>query len=402
MTSVTSPAPGRPETAVRMPRGLVLLLATTCGAAVANLYYVQPLLNVIGKDLGAGHSATALLVACCQVGYVLGLVFLVPVGDLRERRRLLTVTLLLAAVAAVACALAPTFALLGVALVTIGVLAVVAQITVPMASALAAPEERGAVVGMVMSGLLIGILGARTVAGLVAEAGGWRLPFVVAAGMMVVLAGLIAWRLPEVPPTEDASYRHALRSVAQLIGREPLLRQRMALGALHFAGFSTLWTTISFLLGGAPYDYGEATIGLFGLAGLAGALMAPLSGKLADRGHGRAVQWTMLTLLLASWGILLAGKSSLVALIAGVVVLDLAVQGTQINNQSAIYSLSDAARSRLTTAYMTSVFLGGTAGSIVAGLVYGAGGWRASCALGAGFAAMGLAVWAATQRVGRH
>jgi predicted MFS family arabinose efflux permease len=273
----------------------------------------------------------------------------------------------------------------------------VAQIVVPLASSLAGPEERGQVVGTVMSGLLIGILSARTLSGLVAELGGWRLVFGVGAVAMVVLALLLARALPLAPPPEPTTYPRVLRSVLTLIRTEPVLRQRMALGAFGFACFSILWTAIAFLLGG-HYGYGEGVIGLFGLAGIAGAAVAPLSGRLADRGHGRMAVTLFLVLLLASWALLDLGGTSIVALVAGIVVLDLGVQGAHINHQATIYALRPEARSRVTTAYMVSMFCGGVAGSVLAATVYGASGWDATCLLGAGMAGAALLVWGLTQR----
>lgn len=382
----------------RLSRTVVLLLAVTCGLAVANLYYVQPLLNEVGADFGVGETATGLLVTASQIGYVLGLALLVPVGDLVERRRLIATLLLAAALAAAGCAAAPAFPVLAAALVVLGLLSTVAQIVVPLSSSLAGPEERGQVVGTVMSGLLIGILSARTLSGLVAELGGWRLVFGVAAVAMVALALLLARALPLAPPPEPTTYPRVLRSVLTLIRTEPVLRQRMALGAFGFACFSILWTAIAFLLG-SHYGYGEGVIGLFGLAGIAGALVAPLSGRLADRGHGRAAVTLFLALLLASWGLLDLGGTSIVALVAGIVVLDLGVQGAHINHQATIYALRPEARSRVTTAYMVSMFCGGVAGSVLAATVYGAAGWGPTCLLGAGMAGGALVVWGLTQRM---
>ena len=384
----------------RLSKTVVALLAVTCGAAVANLYYVQPLLNQVAGDFGVSQTASGLLVTASQVGYVLGLAFVVPIGDLVERRRLIVTLLLLAALAAAACAAAPAFSVLAAALAALGLLSVVAQVVVPLASALAGPEERGQVVGTVMSGLLVGILSARTLSGLVAAAGGWRLIFGLAAGGMVVLALVLHRALPLAPPPDRIPYPKLLQSVLALVRDEPVLRQRMVLGSLGFACFSVLWTAIAFLLG-RHYGYGEGVIGLFGLAGVAGALIAPVSGRLADRGEGRLAVTVFLVLLLLSWGLLGLGGTSIAALIAGIVVLDLGVQGAHINHQATIYALRPEARSRVTTAYMCSMFLGGVAGSLLAATVYGSAGWSATCALGAGFAALALTVWAVTQRVGR-
>jgi predicted MFS family arabinose efflux permease len=389
------PAPQEP-----LSRRLTLLLALTSGAAVANLYYVQPLLHRIGHAFGVGDGTAGLLVTATQVGYVAGLALLVPVGDLLERRRLLCVLLALASLAAAACAAAPRFAVLTIALLTLGALSVVAQIVVALASGLAAPAERGRVVGTVMSGLLLGILLARTVSGIVASLAGWRAMFVVAAVVMVALLGLLLRALPLAPPTEVVPYRRALRSVLTLVAQEPVLRLRMALGALGFATFSILWTSLTFLLAGGSYHLSEAAIGLFGLAGAAGASAAPIAGRLADRGYARLVQTVLLGLLLVSWGLLLTGRHTIAPLIAGIIVLDLGVQGAQIGNQHAIYALNAQARSRLTTAYMVAVFAGGIAGSTLSAAAWSTGGWTDVCALGAAFSLGAVVLWlAAAARV---
>jgi predicted MFS family arabinose efflux permease len=389
---------GEQRGAERLSRVLVLLLAITVGTTVANLYYVQPLLNVIGDEFGLSHAAAGLLVTAAQVGYVLGLALLVPLGDLRERNRLATTLLVCAGLALAACAAAPSFGVLAAGLIAVGVVSAVAQILVPLAATLAAPQERGQVVGTVMSGLLIGVLGARIVSGLVTEIGGWRLIFGLAAGVMLVLAVVLRRMLPRLEPVEPVPYAIALRSVFSLIGAEPVLRQRMALAVFQMAGFTVLWTSLAFLLGGAPYHYDEAVIGLFGLAGIAGALAAPVAGRLADRGRGRIALTAFLVATLASWALLAAGASSLLALVAGIVLLDLGVQGAQISNQTRIYALAPDARSRLTTAYMVSLFLGGVLGSLLSAAVYGVAGWDATCALGAVVAAAGLVIWALTER----
>jgi predicted MFS family arabinose efflux permease len=385
-----------------LPRSLVLLLAVAVGSTVANLYYVQPLLNVIAGDLGVSQTAAGLLVTCAQLGYVVGLALIVPLGDLRERSRLVTVLLAGAGIALAVSAASPSFAVLAAALVAVGTLSCVTQILVPLAATLAAPQERGKVVGSVMSGLLIGILAARVVAGAVAQVGGWRLMFALAAGLMVLLALVLRRALPRLEAIDPMPYPRALGTVLELIAAEPVLRQRMALAFFQMAGFSVLWTSLAFLLGGEPYDYDEAVIGLFGLAGVAGAIAASAAGRLADAGRGGIALTASLLAVLVSWGLLDAGRTSLVALVAGIVLLDLGVQGAQISNQTRIYGLAPEARSRLTTAYMVALFAGGVLGSTLSASVYGAAGWDATCALGAGLALCGLAVWAATERAQRR
>jgi predicted MFS family arabinose efflux permease len=377
---------------------MVLLLAVACGAAVANNYYAQPLLHTIATAFGVSEATAGLLVTAGQAGYAVGLALLVPLGDLLERRRLIARMLVLTAVAQTLAAAAPTFAVLASALALAGVTSVVAQIIVPMAASLASDNERGQVVGKVMSGLIIGILLARTVSGLIASVAGWRPVYVMAAVAMLLLAAVLYRALPEVEPSERISYRALLRSVLDLVREEPVLRQRMGLGAASLGCFSILWTPIAFLLSGPPYHYGTALIGLFGLAGLAGAAAAPAAGRLADRGRGRYATLGAIVILLGSWSLIDLGAHSLAALIAGTIALDLGVQALHISNQSAIYALRPQARSRLNTAYMVAYFLGGAVLSAAASLVYSAAGWNGICALGALTAAAALWFWLATNR----
>ena len=372
---------------------LVLLMAVACGAAVANIYYAQPLLSTIAHDFSVSDGTAGLLVTASQVGYAAGLVLLVPLGDLLERRRLITGILLITALALLATALAPSFSVLAAALLVVGVTSVVAQILVPLASSLAAEDERGRVLGKVMSGLLVGILVARTASGLLSALDGWRLVFGISAGLMLLLSLVLHRSLPQVRPTTDLSYPGLLRSVGKLVATQPTLRVRMIYGALGMGQFSVLWTTIAFLLAGKPYDYSDATIGLFGLVGLAGALAAQAAGRLADRGHHHLSTGLFFGTMLISWAAIAAGKSSLGALIAGIAVLDLGIQGAQITNQSVIYALDPAARSRITTAYMTTVFASAAIFSALASTIYDSGGWSDVAMLGGALAAIGVVVW---------
>lgn len=374
----------------------MLLLALACGASVANMYYAQPLLHTLALAFHVSNGTSGLLVTIGQIGYVLGLAFLVPLGDLLERRRLITATMLLVAAGQALAAAAPSFGLFGLAVLVVGVGACMAQVIVPMSSSLAAEHERGRVVGTVMSGLLIGILLARTVSGLIAGALGWRVVFVAAAVLMVVLAATLRRFLPPVPSPQRMRYPALLGSVLRLIVEEPVLRQRMVLGGLAFGCFSILWTSLAFLLSGPPFHYGNTTIGLFGLAGVAGASAAPVAGRLADRGHGRIAATATLVILLASWGLLALGRNDVPVLLAGIVVLDLGAQGIHISNQSTIYALRPEARSRLTTAYMVAYFLGGAVLSALTSVLYGSGGWSAVCLLGAGTAGLALLIWLAS------
>ena len=391
--SVTVPMGDAARATAGLSRRLIALLAVACGAAVANNYYAQPLLHTIGASFGVPGSTAGLLVTAGQVGYAAGLAFLVPLGDVLERRRLITRMMVVTSAALAAAAAAPDIAALGSALAVVGVTTVAAQIIVPMAASLAAEQQRGRAVGTVMSGLMIGVLMARVVSGLVAATVGWRPVYIMAAGIMLLLAAVLRRMLPTVQPSGSISYRALLRSVLTLIRAEPVLRQRMVLGAVAMGSFSILWTSIAFLLSGPPYRYGSAVIGLFGLAGLAGAVAAPQVGRLADRGYGRLGTLGTIVILLVSWGLLALGGHWLAALIPGIVLLDLGAQALHISNQSDIYALRAEVHSRVNTAYMVAYFAGGAVMSAATSLVFSAAGWGGVCVLGTVTAAAGLAVW---------
>ncbi|MFJ8828319.1 MFS transporter [Streptomyces sp. NPDC102467] len=384
---------------VRAPvsRAMVLLLAVTCGAAVANIYYAQPLLPVLSKALGVSEGAGGLIVTASQIGYALSLALLVPLGDVLERRRLVSGLLALSAVALLGVAAAPSLGALYASVALVGVTSAVAQIVVPMAASLAADHERGAVVGTVMSGLLIGIMLARTVAGALAEFGDWRLVFVFAAFVMVVLALTLRLVLPPVPPTVTTPYPRLLHSVVTLVRTESLLRRRMGLAAVGMGGFTVLWTASSFLLAGPAYKYGPAVIGLFGLVGVVGAAAASVAGRLTDRGRGRQVTTGGLIVLTGSWGVLAfagrGGPLGLSALMVGIVALNLAQQALLISHQSVLYRRIPHARSRVTTALMVSAFAGSTVSSALTATLYPLVGWTGVSVLGAVIALIGVAIW---------
>ena len=363
--------------------GFTLLLAVACGASAANLYYAQPLLSTIAKAFGTGSGQAGLIVTLSQVGYALGLVFLVPAGDLVARRRLVPLALVLTAAGLALSAAAPSLGVLTALSLVVGVGSVAAQILVPLAASLADEDTRGRVVGTVMSGLLLGILLARTVSGLVAGISSWRVVYAAAAGLVLVVAAVLARQLPPERARPRLSYRGVLASTVTLFRSEPVLRRRAALGAMAFAAFSIFWTTIAFLLSGAPYHYSDTVIGLFGLVGAAGALCANVAGSLADRGWTVQATLAFAAALLASFVPIYLGRRSLLWLIVGIVVLDVGVQGMQVTNQSLIYRLAPGARSRVTSAYMVCYFAGGAVGSAVAGSIYDAAGWAGVCMLGA-------------------
>lgn len=385
---VPRPAPGRD-----IPNGLVVVLALSCGLAAANLYYAQPLLDTLARAFHATPAVASLLVTVAQVGYALGLAFVVPLGDILRRRVLVPAVLLLTAAALGASALAPSIGVLIALALVIGLGSVAAQVLVPLAASLASEERRGQVIGSVMTGLLLGILLARTASGLIAGAVGWRAVYWVATGLILAVAGLLAVTLPEERRTLSLSYRELLVSTLVLLHSHPLLRRRMALGAAGFGAFSVFWTTAAFLLAGPPFHYSETVIGLFGLVGAAGALCANVAGRATDRGHTSLITAVFAGALLLAFVVLAVGRHSLAGIIVGTVILDVGVQGLQIANQAVVYALAPEARSRVNANYMVAYFVGGAISSAVAGSVYAAAGWLAVCALGAATGLTALGVW---------
>lgn len=383
-----------PEDATKpMSRKLIALLAIGTGATVANLYYAQPLLDAIASNFGVSDGTAGLLVTTSQVFYGLGIVFLAPLSDLLDRRKLVVTLLAISCLALIGAAAAPQFLVLALAIGIASTTSVVAQILIPFASTLAPEGERGHVVGLVMGGLLTGILLARTFAGLLAGATSWRVVFAVAALAMAALA-VALWRaLPNRRPSTTLRYRELLVSVGSLIRREPVLRRRMVYGACGFAGFSLVWTTLSFLLSDPPFNFGEAEIGLFGLAGMVGAVTAMRMGRLHDRGHGRLATGAVLAAVLLSWPIFILGEHSVVAILVGLAVLDFGVQGQNVLSQGAIYALGRETTGRVTTAYVTSNFTGGAIGSAAGSFAWSVGGWGAVCGVGATFAGIAMLVW---------
>jgi len=369
-------------------------MAVASGVAVANLYYAQPLLHEIGRTFHAGAAATALIVTCTQVGYAAGLLLIVPLGDLHPRRSLSAGVLCIAAAAMAACALAPNLWLFEVASVVAGVASVAGQVLIPFAADLAPAQRRGRVVARIMTGLLLGILLARTVAGATAQIAGWRSIYWISAGLLVLIA-VVLWRvLPGEGVRVSVPYRRLVWSSLRMLADQPVLRRRAWHGACVFAAFSVLWTTLAYLLSGAPYHYSNIVIGLFGLAGVGGVLAANLAGRLADTARSALATALAAVLVTGSFALLAAGRTVLAALVVGIVVLDAGTQGMQITNQAMIYELAPEARSRINSAYMVCYFVGGAVGSVTAGIAYAAGGWSWACALGALFGAGSLAALA--------
>ncbi len=385
-------------------RGLVRLLALTCGVTVANIYYAQPMLHTIARSLGTSQSAAGLVVAGTQAGFAAGLLFVVPLGDIVPRRPLLAALLAVDAAALAACAAAPTLQVLGVLAVLVGVGTVVVQMLIPYAATVASPRERARTIGTLMGGLLLGVLLSRTFAGVVASAAGWRGVYAAAAGLMAVMAVVLSRVLPAGGREVGIGYLAQMREVARLARHQPVLRWRAVMGAAQFAAFSCFWTTVTFLLSARPYRYTQAEIGLFALVGAAGAACALAGGRVLDRRQD--LRWAVTGLgigaLLVSFGVLAAGTHGLGWLIGGALGMDAFSQVVHVTNQAVIYDLVGQARSRITTTYMTTYFVGGAVGTTLGTMAYDRYGWAGACGAAAGFCCLGSLAWLAVRPHERH
>jgi predicted MFS family arabinose efflux permease len=363
------------------------------GMIVANVYYIQPLLADIARTFALTSTGAGAVAMVLQLGTTCAMFFFVPLGDIRERRALISTLIGVLAVALAALALARNTVWLCLAAAAVGASGSVVHLIIPFAAHLAPPKERGRVVGHVIGGLLLGILLARTLSGWLGSIAGWRTVYWFACGLMAILAVLTRFCLPESRPTVRLHWIDLVRSILRLVRDEPQLREASVLGALFFLAFSAFWTTLVFLLETPPYHYGAAAAGLFGLVGAAGAAGAPLIGRIADKRGPRVTVGGALVLGLVSFLVLAAFGHNLTGLIVGVVLMDLAVQAGHVSNQTRIYNLHAEARNRLNSVYMTIYFIGGSAGSILGAWSWHLAQWNGVCACGIGAMALGLVVF---------
>jgi predicted MFS family arabinose efflux permease len=372
-------------------RGLTLLMAVACGLTVANLYYCQPLLTQMGASLSA-ERAGAYIPTLIQVGTMFGMGLFVPLGDMFERRRLIVSVCCALAAMLLASAAAPTFLWLAIASVCLGLTCIVPHLILPFAAQIARPEHRGRALGMVLSGLLIGILCARTVSGFMGAALGWRAVYIFSAMLMLLLAAILRKMLPESHPTINFTYPELLRSLLSLVKRLSELREASLIGGLLFGAFSAFWATLIFRLGAPPFHYGSRVAGLFGLIGAAGAAAAPMVGRLADRRGPRKTVEIALFITAVSYLVFWAFGSSMWGLVAGVILMDLGVQAGHVSNQTRIYALLPEARSRLNTIYMVTYFLGGALGSALGAYGWNLARWSGVCVVSLIMVGLALAV----------
>ncbi|KMN38753.1 MFS transporter [Lysinibacillus capsici] len=380
-------------------QAVTLLFATACGMSVANIYFAQPLLDELSNDFAIDQSIIGLIITVTQIFYGLGLLLLVPLGDLLNQRRLIIGQMLLSSVALLLVGTASYVVVLFAGMALVGLLAVVTQTLVAFAATMASSTERGRVVGIVTSGIVIGILLARTFAGLVTDLEGWRSVYLASAAFMLLMSGMFLKVLPRGErEVKSITYSQLIQSVFTLFIQERTLRIRSILALLIFADFSILWTPLVLPLSSPPFSLSHTVIGAFGLVGVAGALAAAQAGKLADQGYGQRTTAIALTLLLISWIFINYLDKSFLALIVGIVLLDLAVQAVHVTNQTMILPLRIEARSRLTAGYMVFYSIGSASGSIASTQMYAHFGWGGVCLLGASISTIALLFWAITKR----
>jgi predicted MFS family arabinose efflux permease len=383
-----------PSAPASLSRAVALLFSMACGLAVANIYFAQPLLDTIADAFAIDHAAVGMVITITQVGYGAGLVLLVPLGDRWNRRRLIVGQSLLSALALLLVASAQSASALWVGMAAVGVLAVVTQVLVAYAATLATPADRGRVVGTVTSGIILGILLARTVSGSLSDLFGWRSVYIVSAVATLVVAALLAKVLPneEAPPV-SMGYPKLVASVFRLFVEERIVRVRATLAMLIFMAVTMLWTPMVLPLSAAPFHLTHTEVGLFGLAGAMGAIGAASAGQLVDRGHAQRLTGLALVVMVLAWLPASLLAHSMWWLVLGVVAIDYGLQAVHVANQGLIYRVRPEARSRITAAYMIFYSIGCASGAILSTVVYAHLGWVGVCAIGAGINTLGLVFW---------
>lgn len=365
------------------------LLAFASAIAVANIYYNQPMLADMGRAVGARPDQVGLVATATQVGYAIGMPLFIPLGDIVDRRRLVSGLFVVVGCALLGTGLASNLAVLILASLCLGLTSIIAQILIPMASDLSPADRAGKTIGVMQSGVLLGILLARTVSGVVSHHLGWRAMFFIAAGLALAMAALLRSALPSMPPKPGVAYGAVMRSLLDMVVELPKLRQVCFVAALFFAAFSAFWTTLVFFLEQAPYHYGSQAAGMFGLIGAVGTAVAPVSGHWSDRRSPRFVVSLAIVTVALAFAIFFTWGTVLMGLVAGVIILDAGVQAAQVANQTRVMNLRPDARNRVNTIYMISYFTGGSIGSLAGASLWNQFGWNGVCATG--FACMLLA-----------
>ncbi len=353
----------------QLTNSVLYLMSVSAGLVVANLYYNQPLLHQIALTFGATESAVSNVALSTQLGYAFGLLIIIPLGDKISNKKILRLDFFLMILSLVAAAISNSLLLLIISSFFIGFTSAIPQLFVPMAAQLSDDKGRGRAIGIVMSGLLIGILGSRVISGLVGEQFGWRTMYYVAAIMMLGLFLLLKFKLPQISPTYNGSYASLMKSLWFYFKTEASLRRAALRGALAFAGLSAFWTTLVFLMEDS-FGYGSGVTGAFGLFGIVGAMAATVVGKMNDKVSKNKIILFSAILLVLSWGIFLFSANSIVGLIIGVILVDLGLQALHITNQNIIFSKNPEARNRVNTIYMVGFFIGGALGTSLGAIAW--------------------------------
>jgi predicted MFS family arabinose efflux permease len=373
-----------------MTRGLVILFAFCCGAIVANIYYAQPIIGLIAPDIGLSNTLASMIVSLTQIGYALGLFFLVPLGDLLENRRLMIVTTGVAILSLLGAAFAQQPNVFMIVSLLVGFSSVSVQILIPMAANMAPEHSRGRVVGSIMSGLLLGILLARPLSSLVADHFGWRAVFGSAAALMLIISVVMGTAMPRRVPDHKATYGQLLLSLWTLLRNQPVLRQRAFYQACMFATFSLFWTAVPLELV-RSHGLSQTQIAIFALVGAIGAIAAPIGGRLADAGHTWVISFCALLFAGLSFvPSLIHPAYSVIGLAITGIVIDFCVQMNMVQGQRAVYALDANSRGRLNALYTTSIFVGGSVGSAIASVLYDHGGWMSIVIAGSAFPLLAL------------
>ncbi|WP_348798544.1 MFS transporter [Flavobacterium adhaerens] len=355
----------------------VLFMAACTGLIVANLYYCQPLIVLIAKEFNIPEANAGTITYFTQAGYAIGLFFMVPLGDKLERKKQILMTTFASVIALMIAATAKSFLVLEIASLLIGITSIVPQLILPLAASLSSHEQRGKVIGTIMSGLLVGILLSRTLSGFIGQLLGWRSMFYIAAGICLLIFFVIQRTFPENRPLFKGTYGELIRSLFTLIKTQPILREATLINVFSFAQFGAFWTTMVLLLSGEPFHFNSATIGLFGIVGASGALAAPLVGKMGDKGNSRIAIGYGCLLILISFLTFYFSIESVIGIAVGIVFIDIGIQVVHISNQTRVYALLPEARNRLNTVFMSFSFLGTAAGSAYGLLLWKIGGWHA-------------------------
>ncbi|NOW85823.1 putative MFS family arabinose efflux permease [Clostridium beijerinckii] len=361
---------------------LILVMSIACGLTVANLYYIQPLLGDIAKTFHVDQLSIGFAAMLTQIGYAIGMIFILPLGDIKEKRNLIVIMLLFSVISLMSMFFSSNIYILTISSFAVGFTSIIPQLIIPLAAQLSNPQQRGQTIGTIMSGLLIGILLSRTVSGILGSYLGWRIVYLIAAIMMFALMLILRKLIPLCNHISDIKYSELLKSMIHLIKTEPILRESSLNGALMFSAFSAFWTSLIFLLESSHYNMGAEAAGLLGLVGVSGALAAPLVGKVADKRGSRFAIGICIVVVIVSYLLFFLFGFKIWGLVLGVILLDLGVQSCNVSNQARVHSLNEETRNRLNTIYMVSFFLGGAFGSFLGSYSYSHFGWYGVCTFG--------------------